>query len=330
MNQNVINLEHYSNLYNQLEILRDIERKTKQFMKKYDFYSDLLEFFLIRRVNTLISFYKFRFFTSVSIDNTMVNEYQLIDSQFEMYKKFVKNNILEIDNLKFYVGENFEDFIIFLKLMEDFFVQDYYSIEDLDEDIYSSEGSYLKNFKDKNFDIVLDIGQNIGLFSILMQKKYNSFIYQFEPLEDNRKILEKNIELNNLENQIKIIPIQLGDKEEVKSIYYNRKGIEPEQTFDRNRLNSEIQSEQVQIKTLDNVVQEYQIKLKFINLIKIDTEGYEKNILLGQKNILKQYKPKLTVQQYHYDNDMEELERIILDCNSNYNIYKTKSKILQY
>ena len=47
-------------------------------------------------------------------------------------------------------------------------------------------------------DAVLDIGANIGVFSVSAAKKGAS-VYAFEPCKDNFKLLKKNIEINNTE-----------------------------------------------------------------------------------------------------------------------------------
>ena len=49
--------------------------------------------------------------------------------------------------------------------------------------------------------IGLDIGANIGYYSILMAKKCKK-VYAFEPQSDNYKILKRNIKLNNYKDKI--------------------------------------------------------------------------------------------------------------------------------
>jgi FkbM family methyltransferase len=47
-------------------------------------------------------------------------------------------------------------------------------------------------------DVIIDIGANIGMFSIYAKKKFGCKIIAFEPVPINFKNFKKNIELNNL------------------------------------------------------------------------------------------------------------------------------------
>jgi len=48
--------------------------------------------------------------------------------------------------------------------------------------------------------IVVDIGANIGIFSILAANKTNNLIYAYEPVPQNVKYLKKNLRANGLKN----------------------------------------------------------------------------------------------------------------------------------
>jgi FkbM family methyltransferase len=60
--------------------------------------------------------------------------------------------------------------------------------------------------------IMWDIGANVGLYSVYAAKKRNCNVYAFEPSVFNLELLARNISMNNLVNQICIIPIPLSDK----------------------------------------------------------------------------------------------------------------------
>ena len=53
--------------------------------------------------------------------------------------------------------------------------------------------------KELKSDILLDIGANIGFYSILLSDYFRK-IYSFEPNKRNFRALKKNIENNNLNN----------------------------------------------------------------------------------------------------------------------------------
>ena len=139
-----------------------------------------------------------------------------------------------------------------------------------------------RNFIDLKIDqksVVLDIGANVGDISQCILDLYNPNIYCYEPNNNAFKVLKKRF--NNFE---KIIPINksIGDKnEKVKLYYHNLYHENPlkfstgssvlEQKDNVGKKNYQI-TEMVSIKEILN-------QFDYINLIKIDIEGYEYNIL---------------------------------------------------
>ncbi len=130
-----------------------------------------------------------------------------------------------------------------------------------------------------NSEILIDIGANIGFYSILFSDLFAQ-IYSFEPNERNFKVLKKNIENNKLKN-IKILNFGLGEKKEVLIGNSNTKG-ELIQTsgFALNKDNKK--GERVLVKKGDDVLQ---FKNKILT-IKIDVEGFEFFVLKGLKRTL--------------------------------------------
>lgn len=133
--------------------------------------------------------------------------------------------------------------------------------------------------KTNNSEILIDIGANIGFYSILSSDRFKQ-IYSFEPNERNFKVLKKNIENNKLKN-IQILNFGLGENDEVLIGNSNTKG-ELFQTsgFAINKDNKK--GERVLVKRGDDV-------LHFQNntlTIKIDVEGFEFFVLKGLKNTL--------------------------------------------
>lgn len=57
-----------------------------------------------------------------------------------------------------------------------------------------------------------------------------------------------------------------------------------------------------------------------IDFIKIDCEGAEADILLGAKNIINTYSPKIVMACYHFYKDNKRLKNVLLSINPKYNI----------
>lgn len=60
-------------------------------------------------------------------------------------------------------------------------------------------------------DIVVDVGANVGIFSLFAATKTHNIVYAIEPFPDNFNYLKRNVHTNGLEN-IKIYNIALCDK----------------------------------------------------------------------------------------------------------------------
>lgn len=60
------------------------------------------------------------------------------------------------------------------------------------------------------------------------------------------------------------------------------------------------------------------------SFIKMDVEGAERQTLLGAKNTIAHYKPKMFISAYHRNEDIFELPLLLLSLNAEYKIYYRK------
>ena len=138
-----------------------------------------------------------------------------------------------------------------------------------------------KNIYFKDGDVVIDIGANVGMVSILLAKKFPFLkIYSFEPLKENYDNFIKNIELNNIPKGVITAENKAVTKDGrliTMSINSANKG--GSSTTDVISVNSIMTKENSQVEsiTLEEIFKKYNInKLK---LLKIDCEGSEYEIL---------------------------------------------------
>lgn len=157
----------------------------------------------------------------------------------------------------------------------------------------------------KDNDVIIDIGSNNGLFSLLA--KYNSTTtwHLFEPDPFNVSNLKDNLKVNNISNAI-IYEEALSDYigECTLNICINHRGLNtigndpkrlysesysyvPLQKLDKNQ----IEKRQVKVNNIDNLFIDTQV-----DLIKIDTEGSEYDIIKGGIETIKKYKPKILLE----------------------------------
>lgn len=213
-------------------------------------------------------------------------------------------------------------------IFEDVFLVSCYHKENYEKNFVESidsvmgEGPY--GYKDGNFDvtvhegdIVIDAGAWIGDFSAYAASK-GAFSYAFEPTKETFSWLKKTSELN--EGHIYPIPFGLGDVVEMLSISTDNNN------SGSNSLIKEGESaEQVAITTLDSFVKEH--NLERIDFIKSDIEGFERNLLMGARETLKKFAPKLAVCTYHLPDDPVVLAQIIKEANPNYKIVQMRHKL---
>ena len=167
---------------------------------------------------------------------------------------------------------------------------------------YNNYGSF-KVTGEKNFiqsisrelQFSLDIGANIGNYSKLLIEETNSYIFAFEPLDGAYDNLNKLVIEHP--NRIEAFKLALGDKNVEKNINFTDEKSE-KATFldDISKLSfyegASNKKKLVNVVTLDEFMEQKNLFDKEIDLIKIDTEGYELEVLKGSKRLIEINKPK--------------------------------------
>jgi len=137
-----------------------------------------------------------------------------------------------------------------------------------------------KKFKDRS-RFAIEIGGHVGLWAVDICNNFD-VVEIFEPVEEFRKCLVQNLKDRNIENY-RLIPFALGSKE-----YQTHMDIDPTSTGDTHI--NENSKTVVDVKKLDS------FNYKHIDFIKIDTEGYEYEVLKGAEQTLKKHKLMIVVE----------------------------------
>lgn len=172
----------------------------------------------------------------------------------------------------------------------------------------------------KKGDVVLDVGAWIGDFSAYAASK-GAVAYAFEPVTELFELLGETAELNNH----KIYPVKKGlsNKPCDIDIAISGKG-SIGNSFVMDKIHTT--TERISLTTLDDFVTEE--KLTSVDFIKADIEGAERDMLRGATNVLEAFAPKLAICTYHFPDDPEVLEKIILDANPNYTVVQLRHKLM--
>lgn len=239
---------------------------------------------------------------STNTDFYSINLYRFISS-FSEYTTVSVEGLTFVANSKDYCipSRMFTDREIFSKaemlLLVDFLTK-YYS------DLRSSKGYFF------------DIGANIGTTSIYVKSKLLPLfdIIAFEPIKETFKLLKTNFVINDIEDYV-LNNIALSN---ASSEYLMKKN-------DSNSGNCEITDEYTENTeivigtTLDDYIIENKTDISKPIVLWIDTEGFEIDVILGAKKILRS-KPALFFEfnPYKYGDRIQYLVDVLSESYSKY------------
>lgn len=135
---------------------------------------------------------------------------------------------------------------------------------------------------------IIDVGGNCGLFAI-PASLYGYKIYSFEPIDINVNLINLGIKENNC-NNINLIQKALSDFNGSKDIYIPY--CSDNTSFNRNVAISNMKNKTYITKNVECIKFDDWLKENNdieIGLVKIDVQGYEKNVLDGMEYFLKNY-----------------------------------------
>jgi FkbM family methyltransferase len=124
-------------------------------------------------------------------------------------------------------------------------------------------------------NVGMDLGSNIGYFSLFLCDRMNEVIC-IEPDQRSRKLLKKNIDLNNFSHKTKIYDFAISDESGYKKIYFAKTNSNLSTMCKKGfSKKDKYKSFKVKTKTIDS------LDLEELNFVKMDIEGYEVEVLSG-------------------------------------------------
>lgn len=132
------------------------------------------------------------------------------------------------------------------------------------------------NFQIGPNDIGIDIGANIGIFSLFAAKATHNLVYAFEPFTENIKYLSKNMHANGIKNVL-VNKLAVSDKIGINKLYlnYNPAG----NILSYHSIEGEREYIEVQTTTLQSILDNN--NLEQVDFLKMDCEGSEGIILMS-------------------------------------------------
>ena len=184
----------------------------------------------------------------------------------------------------------------------------------------------IKRFIEKEkFDIFFDIGACLGEYSIWLGKKGKRCI-AFEPVSHSFKMIERNIQLNGLENKVMACNYGLGLKHSTE--YFELNQINPGSNKRVDMPGKE--TEKFEINSLDDKMESFNIEPSDRILIKIDVEGMELEMLQGASKFLNRFNNIVLIIEEKFSgesnirNGLSNIARFEYGKIDEYNIYARK------
>jgi FkbM family methyltransferase len=171
--------------------------------------------------------------------------------------------------------------------------------------------------------LLVDVGANYGYFSCLWaSKKSNNKVLAFEASPLNVGPLKNNVNKNELNEQINVIPFALG--KEKGNLNFNL-GNNIEQTgWGGIVLNKDDSSDvQVKVDTLDNYCAKNNVKK--IDVLKIDTEGADTWVLYGAENLLKEKR----ISHIYFEHNLPKMTNLNIKQNEAEDFLKNLGYIVE-
>jgi FkbM family methyltransferase len=162
-------------------------------------------------------------------------------------------------------------------------------------------------------DVILDIGANTGIYSLIAKSvNPSAVVHAFEPVQRVFSKLKDNISLNRYE--INAVDFAVSDSDGEAIIYDTDTEHTYSVTVNHNLRNPDSKVIETKIKTitLDSFIKEK--GLKKIDLIKIDVETHEPEVLKGFGEYFTKFKPVLLIEILN-DDIGNRVYEIVKDLN---------------
>jgi FkbM family methyltransferase len=153
-------------------------------------------------------------------------------------------------------------------------------------------------------DVVYDIGANIGLYSRFLAQRFGAgTVVAFEPMAENRELLEANMRLGACQDRIRVLPIAVADYDgedefQVDDLSSASGALsvvtEGQACQGRRQYGLPPLAETVPVAALDSLLRLQRIPPP--DVIKLDVEGTEERALRGARSTLRDHRPGLVME----------------------------------
>jgi FkbM family methyltransferase len=167
----------------------------------------------------------------------------------------------------------------------------------------TGEASFLRALAKDNPILCIDVGANSGSYSRYILRYTNSDVIAFEPLP--RAFEKLSILQSEYPGRLDPRNLGVGDLEESLEFFYGTSNSELGSfSSEVNAIDyvglSNVNSIEAKTITLDSITESIKRKYARVDLLKIDTEGYEHNVLIGAKRFINELKPSYIQVEFNW------------------------------
>jgi FkbM family methyltransferase len=176
-------------------------------------------------------------------------------------------------------------------------------------DIYEPAGHEVRRG-----DIVLDCGANIGVFTRKALSRGAALVVAIEPAPQTLNALRRNFDAEIRAGRVIVYPKGVWDRES-----------ELDLTVDQvnNGMNSVVLTTErtarkvrVPLTTIDHIVAD--LHLPRVDFIKMDIEGAEKPALLGGRDTIRRFRPRMSISTEHLPDDTTAIPALLKQIETRY------------
>jgi FkbM family methyltransferase len=164
-------------------------------------------------------------------------------------------------------------------------------------------------------DIVLDAGANIGVFTRKALWSGAAKVVAIEPAPENLECLRRNFAAEIADGRVIVYGKGIWDKDDVLKLRVDPKD-SARDTFVRQI--DDAQYVEVPLTTIDAMAVE--LKLPRVDFIKMDIEGAERKAVMGAKNTIARFHPRMALCIYHVQGDEVMVPKLVRDVAADYKV----------
>lgn len=165
-------------------------------------------------------------------------------------------------------------------------------------------------------DVVVDCGANVGVYTKTALANGAKLVVAIEPGPENLECLRRNLAREIGEGKVIVVPKGVWDKSDVLTL-----NSDPNNSARDSLYNLEgpgIRQIKVELTTIDKLVTE--LGLHRVDFIKMDIEGAEEKALLGARETIKKFRPRMAICTYHQPEDPVQVPKEVRSIEPGYRV----------